>query len=111
MGFNIMAKLTFDKAVDLIADGRTVDENDVQARALSRRVWVAEWRIPGCMSESFSICTTRADAIKCARQMCGNVRGAKSDLMRYGRTDRVSPDAYVSMATTTVKKLQLSDLL
>ena len=106
-----MAKLTFSEALELIADQRSVSASEVQARALQQKVWVAEWHIPGCLSESFSVCITRADAIACALDMCGNVRGAKSDLMRYGRTDRVSPDAYVSMAITTVEKLRLSDLL
>ena len=106
-----MAKLTFSEALELIADQRSVSASEVQTRALRQKVWVAEWHIPGCLSESFSVCTTRADAIECALQMCGNVRGAKSDLTRYGRTDRVSPDAYVNMAITTVEKLRLSDLL
>jgi len=106
-----MTKLTFDEALDAISDERSIDANEVQARALQRTIWVAEWHIPGCLSESFSVCLTRADAIRQALEFCGHVRGAKSDLQRYGRTDRVSPDAYVRMAITTVEKRTLGDLL
>ena len=106
-----MKKLTFDEALEYINYERPIDRNNVQARALNRAVWVAEWHIPGCMSESSSICPTKRDAIECALDMCGNVRGAATDLRRYGRTDRVAPDAYVGMAITTVEKHRLIDLL
>ena len=106
-----MKKLTFDEALELLGDHQSVDPADVQSRALARAVWVAEWHIPGCMSESSSICPTKRDAIECALDMCGNVRGAATDLRRYGRTDRVAPDAYVGMAITTVEKHPLTDLL
>jgi len=103
--------ISFSEALDAISDERSIDANEVQARALQRAIWVAEWHIPGCLSESFSVCLTRADAIDTALEFCGHVRGAKSDLQRYGRTDRVSPDAYVSMAITTIEKRTLGDLL
>lgn len=102
-------QLSFDEALDAIGDGRQVE--NVHPKALQRKIWVAEWHIPGCLSESFSILTTKKDAIACALEFCGNVRGARADLTRYGRTDRVSPDAYVSMAITTVEKRTLGDLL
>lgn len=105
------SKLNFDDTLERISDGFSVDASSVQSRALQRVVWVAEWHIPGCLSESFSICTTRADAISCALDFCGGVRGALSDLRKHGRTDRVSPDAYVSMAITTVYRSTLGGLL
>jgi hypothetical protein len=104
------AKLTFDEALERIADERSISANEVQARALRRYVWVAEWHVPGCLSESFSVCLTKSDALETALHMCGAARGAKSDLMRYGRTDRVSSDAYVSMAVTTIERRQLRTL-
>ena len=104
-------KLDFNDALERISDGRTVEAGEIQARALQRIVWVAEWHIPGCLSESFSIVTTKRDAISCALDMCGNVRGALSDLRKYGRTDRVSPNAYVSMAITTVYRSKLGGIL
>ena len=106
-----MKKLTFDEALESIGDDRYLDSDRVQARALNRRVWVAEWHIPGCMSESRGIYLTRKDAIEGALEMCGNVRGAATDLRRYGRTDRVSENAYVDRAITTVQKHQLADIL
>jgi hypothetical protein len=105
-----MPKLTFWEALERINDQRSVDANDVRADALRRSVWVAEWHIPGCLSESFSVHTTKRDALADALQMCGNARGAATDLRRYGRTDKVSPNAYVSMATTTIEKRALSTL-
>ena len=105
-----MTKLTFSQALELLGDDRSIDASNVRSDALRRTVWVAEWHIPGCLSESFSVLTTKHDAIQTALDMCGHVRGAKSDLTRYGRTDRVSPDAYVSMAVTTVARRTLGDL-
>ena len=105
-----MSKLNFSEALERISEGHHVTSDDVQSRALQRFVWVAEWHIPGCLSESQSYCLTKRDAIDSALDMCCHVRGARSDLTRYGRTDRVSPDAYVSMAITTVSRMQLREL-
>ena len=104
-------KLTFDEALRNLDDQRSVDANNVQARALRRKLWIAEWHIPGCLSESVDYCLTRADAITQALGFCGHARGAKSDLQRYGSTGRVAPDAYVSMATTTVSRTTLGSIL
>ena len=104
-------KLTFDEALQAINDQRNVDGNEVQARALQRKVWIAEWHIPGCLSESFDVCLTRASAIESALEFCGHVRGAKADLQRHSRTDRVAPDAYVSMAVTTIYRTTLGGIL
>jgi hypothetical protein len=106
-----MQKLTFDEALERIADERSVTRDEVQARALHRLVWVAEWHIPGCLSESQCILTTKRDAIAEALEMCGHVYGARADLERYGRTDRVAEDAYVSMAITTIHRHYLSELI
>jgi hypothetical protein len=106
-----MPKLTFDEALQAINEERCISPSDVRADALRRVVWVAEWHIPGCLSESRAYLMTKRDAIAEALQMCDNARGAASDLRRYGRTDKVSPDAYVSMATTTIEKHTLSSLL
>lgn len=104
-----MSKLNFSEALDALNDERQLREADIQARALDRAVWVAEWHIPGCMSESRSLHATKADAIEAALSYIGDTppRGARADLRRFGRTDRVSPDAYVSMAVTTVGRCTL----
>ena len=64
-----MAKLNFFDALERIADGRMVSRDDVQAAALRRRVWIAEWHIPGCLSESFDVCLTKGEAIESALLM------------------------------------------
>lgn len=57
-------KLTFDEALERVNDQRPVSADEVQARALSRKVWIAEWHLPGCISESFGVCLTKRDAIE-----------------------------------------------
>jgi len=109
-----MPKLTFDEALQRINDGCSVHRNDVQARALRRRIWVAEWHLPGCLSESFSVCLTKSDAIKSALSMAegaeGAPRGMRADLQRYGRSNRTAPDAWARGAITTIEKRALSSL-
>ena len=109
-----MAKLTFDEALERINDQRTVARDEVQARALQRFIWVAEWHLPGCLSESFSVCLTKRDAIKCALSMAeghdGPPRGMRADLWRFGRSDRVHADAWARGAITTIERRRLSSL-
>ena len=109
-----MPKLTFDEALQRIDDECSVHRNDVQARALRRRIWVAEWHLPGCLSESFSVCLTKRDAIESAVSMAegadGAPRGMLADLQRYGRSDRTAPDAWARGAITTIEKRALSSL-
>lgn len=110
-----MAKLTFSEVLERIAEDRPVSSHNVRADALRRFVWVAEWHIPGCLSESRSVFLTKREAIEDALEMASGIdgapRGMRADLMRYGRSDRVSPGAYVSMAVTTVSRCTLADLL
>jgi len=105
------AKLNFAEALDRINDGQYVCAADVQSRALARKLWIAEWHIPGCLSESQNYCLTKADAIESALSMCDNARGALSALRKHGRTDKVSPNAYVSMAVTTIEQSTLGGIL
>ena len=110
-----MSKLTFDEALQRIDDEYSVHSADVQARALRRRVWVAEWHLPGCISESFSVCLTKRDAIESALSMAegaeGPPRGMRADLQRYGRSDRTPPDAWARGAITTIERRTLADIL
>lgn len=107
--------MTFDEVIERLADDRPVDASDVRADALRRRVWVAEWHLPGCLSESREVCTTKRDALESALSMAegaeGAPRGMRADLLRYGSSDRTSPDAYVRGAITTIKQHALRDLL
>jgi len=107
-------KLSFYEALQAINDGQFLSYQDVQARALRRMVWVAEWHIPGCLSESFSVCTTKRDAIERALSMAkgelGAPRGMRADLERFGRSDRTAPNAWASPAITTIEKRALFTL-
>ena len=109
-----MPKLSFIEALQAINDGQSVHSADVQARALRRMVWVAEWHLPGCLSESFSVCTTKRDAIDCALSMAegaeGAPRGMRADLERFGRSDRTAPDAWARGAITTIERRALFTL-
>lgn len=104
-------KLTFDEALEAIGEQRGITSHDVQARALRRMVWVAEWHIPGCLSESFDVVTTKRDAIECALRMAegpeGPPRGMLSDLRRFGRSDRVTEGAWARSAITTIERRAL----
>ena len=106
-----MTKLNFGEALEDINDGRYVDSNNVQTRALCRALWVAEWHLPGCLSESQSYCLTKADASESALSMANSPRGMQADLKRYGKSSRVSPDAWARGAITTVYRVTLGDLL
>ena len=110
-----MPKLTFDEALQRINDECSVRRNDVQARALRRRIWVAEWHLPGCLSESFSVCLTKSEAIESALSMAegaeGAPRGMRADLQRYGRSNRTAPDAWAHGAITTIERRTLADIL
>lgn len=110
-----MPKLTFDEALQRINDERSLSASDVQARALSRVLWVAEWHFPGCMSESRSYCLTKRDAIESALSFAsgedGPPRGMLSDLRRYGSSDRTAPDAWARGAITTIERCTLRDIL
>jgi hypothetical protein len=110
-----MTKMNFDEALEAINDGRQVEYGDVLASALKRTVWVAEWHVPGCLSESQSYSTCKAHAIEAALDFAsdsdGPPRGMKTELQRWGRSDKTCPTAYVSQATTTVSKHTLASLL
>lgn len=108
-------KLTFDEALQRIADERYLDAPEVQSRALQRVVWVYEWHFPGCISESWGVALTKGDAIECALSMAegaeGPPRGMRADLVRHGRSDRTAPDAWASGAITTIERRTLRDIL
>ena len=110
-----MPKLSFSEALDLINDERPVSAADVQARALGRRVWVAEWHFPGCLSESRSYCLTKRDAIESALDMAsgadGPPRGMRADLERFGSSGATAPDAWARGAITTIQRLTLRDII
>lgn len=104
-----MAKLTFDEAMERLNDQRYIKASDVLASALSRKVWLAEWHYPGCLSESQNICTSKEDAIESAcfyydDSENGIPRGMITSLRKYGRFDK-------NGTICQVYKLTLADIL
>ena len=108
-------KLNFDEALELINEERSINYDDVQARALSRYLWVSEWHFPGCLSESRSYCLTKEEAIESCLFMAegaeGAPRGMKTDLRTYGRSDRTAPDAWARGAISTIERVRLREIL
>ena len=108
-------KLTFDEALERINDERSICASEVQARALQRYIWIAEWHLPGCVSESRAYCLTKADSIASALDFAsgedGPPRGMLADLQRYGKSDRTAPDAWARSAITTITRVRLRDIL
>lgn len=100
-------KLTFEEALQAINEQSGIGADEVQAKALKRFVWVAEWHLPGCLSESFSVLTTKHDAVNEALSMADHPRGMRAELLRYGRSDRTSPNAWAKGAITTIERRQL----
>lgn len=107
-----MAKITFNEAMERINDDRRIDSHDVLSSALNRVVWVAEWHIPGCLSESQSYCTSKNAAIESALMYAedenGYPHGMKTALIKYGRFDHCT-DIFGDVITE-VYKLRLRDL-
>lgn len=108
-------KLTFDDVLEIINEERPIDASNVQARALNRYLWVSEWHLPGCMSESRGYSLTKSDAIENCLSMAegadGPPRGMLTDLRTYGRSDRTAPDAWARGAITTIERMTLRDIL
>lgn len=105
-------KLDFNSTLEKINDGFTVRHSDVSTKALNRKIWIAEWHIPGCLSESQSICLNKSDAIACALFFAetenGPPRGMKTNLNKYGRFD--SHSELYGDVITTISQCRLSDI-
>ena len=109
-----MPKITdFDILLEMLADERSLKRAGVSSRLLSRKVWIAEWHLPGCLSESQSICRTKQDAIECALSMAecedGPPRGMTTALRKYGRFDSNSP--MFGRCINTVSQCTIADLI
>jgi len=105
-----MSKLDFDEAMYRLADDRLISADEVQARALDRKVWVAAWGIPGCLYESWSVCTTKADALACALDFMGEERprGARKALEESGFFQHQT--SLYGWVNTVIEKKRLRDL-
>lgn len=109
-----MAKLlNFDEAMERLNDERPLNAGQVTGTALKRVVWIAEWHIPGCLSESRSLCLTKAEAIKAACSMAevdGEApRGMNTAMRKFHRFD--CPTEMYGSVINTISKHTLHDLL
>ncbi len=108
-----MKKLSFDEALERLDDGRYVSARDVSAKALNRVLWVSEWHLPGCISESMIYSTTKGAAVEASLSMAkgenGFPRGMKTALVQNGRFDSDSP--LYGRVINTIYKTTLGDLL
>jgi hypothetical protein len=108
-------KLNYDEAIERLNDERHVSADEVLAHAKERVVWVAEWHLPGCMSESWVCVRRKLDAIEAALGMAageaGPPRGMLDDLRHTGRSRKTAPDAMFKGAITTITRTTLGDLL
>jgi hypothetical protein len=104
-------KLTFDEALERLDDGRAVHASDVLASALGRKLWVAEWHLPGCLSESRAYCTTKADALQAALSFAGDEapRGMKTYLRQFGAYQHRT-EMY-GVVVTTIEQLHLNEII
>lgn len=106
-------KCDFSETLEAVNEGRYIERQRVQARALNRKVWISEWHIPGCLSESVSYSLTKSDAIDTACMMAetenGIPRGMKTALRKSGRFD-CQTDLYGTVINT-VYRAKLADLL
>jgi len=107
-------KLTFEEALERINEERRVERNEVLASALKRKLWVAEWHIPGWLSESRSYCLTKREAVQAGIDFASNdvdhfPRGLRSGLERDGYFQHHA-ELY-GCVVTTVERVTLADIL
>lgn len=106
-------KLNFDEVLENLGEQQSISRADVRADVLRRKVWIAEWHLPGCLSESFNVCVTKNDAIESACSMAENENGApsgmKTALRKYGRFD--SESEMYGTCINTVTQATIASLL
>lgn len=76
--------MTFDDVMEALNNERPISSEQIQARVLRRKVYVARWQLVGCMPDWSTVCTTRADAIDSACDQPGDEyrRGMRAALSR-----------------------------
>ena len=81
-----MPKLTFDETLERINDKRCVGRDNVQVRALRRKVWLMMYSAPGCLPDHSETHTRKCDALDSARGLYADdaPRGFMADLRRNG---------------------------
>lgn len=103
-----MALLTFDEALDAIANDQFIKSEMVQTRALERIVWQASNGSPGCLSDYFTLCLTKKDAIESALFIADSGEGAPRGMRSRLEKDGIFYDQ--SGYIYRVERMKLRDL-
>ncbi len=105
-------KLTFDEAMDEIANERKVKPEEVLASAMNRVVWQAEWHLWGDYTTSYSLHTSKRAAVEAALAFMEDPlpRGAITALNQPGHeTQFVYRTKLYGTVVTTVSRHRLGD--
>ena len=104
-----MILLSFEEVIEKLQEERVVRAEEVPASVRERKIWVAEWHFPGCLSESQAICLSKKEAIDAACSYAEDEfgdppRGMKTALRKWERGE-----AYGAMCVeSTAKRLRRS---
>ena len=105
-------KLTFDEAMDDIANERKVDPDQVLASAKNRIVWQAEWHLWGDYFSACGLYTSKKDAVEAALGYMEDPlpRGAVTALNQPGHKTAFQYRAQLyGTVVTTVSRHRLGD--
>lgn len=106
-------KLNFEEAIQAINEERFISRDSVQSKALMRKVWIAEWHVPGCLSESQCVMVTKKDAIESSLKMAegedGPPKGMLNQLTKNHQFSCTSP--LFGHVISTIRSCRLEDLL
>ena len=104
-----MRKLDFDQALQLLADERPVNANEVRAEALNRSLYLMMYSAPGCLADHSEVCRTRADALGTARLLYAD--DAPRGFMAALRRADIAPTDDAGYYRVEIRKLRLRDVL
>ena len=105
--------LSFEAVLEKLQEERWVKAEGVPASVRKRKIWVAEWHFPGCLSESQAICLSKKDAIDAACSYAEDEfgdppRGMKTALRKWERFDG---KAYGTRCITTIFQTTIGERL
>ena len=105
--------LSFEEVIEKLQEERVVRAEEVPASVRERKIWVAEWHFPGCLSESQAICLSKKEAIDAACSYAEDEfgdppRGMKTALRKWERFDG---EAYGAMCVTTIFQTTIGERL
>lgn len=80
-----MPKLTFEQALERIANDQPTRAEAISASALRRKVWLLQYSAPGCLADHSEVHTTKGAALESARMLYADdaMRGFMACLKRH----------------------------